>query len=50
MKALFGLILGGMAGVVAGLLLAPDSGEETRRKVMKHFQRESCCCCEKPAE
>ena len=32
-KALLGLILGITAGAVAGILLAPDSGTETRRKI-----------------
>lgn len=52
MRALFGLILGGMAGVIAGLLMAPKSGDETRRIIKDHFKQEgtSCCCCEPPAE
>lgn len=51
MRALLGIILGGMAGIIGGLLWAPRSGAETREKVMKHLKKESCCCCcETPAE
>ncbi len=32
-KAILGFILGITAGAVAGLLLAPSSGEETRKKL-----------------
>ncbi len=30
---LFGLFLGGLAGMVAGMLLAPERGEDTRQKL-----------------
>lgn len=32
-KVVLGFILGVAAGAVAGILLAPESGEETRRKI-----------------
>jgi gas vesicle protein len=32
-SVLVGLFLGGLAGVVTALLLAPQSGEETRRQI-----------------
>jgi gas vesicle protein len=32
-KVILGVICGAALGVVAGILLAPDSGEETRRKI-----------------
>lgn len=32
-KALLGFILGATAGALAGLLLAPSSGEDTRKKI-----------------
>jgi gas vesicle protein len=31
-----GLLLGGLAGAVAALLLAPRSGEKTRSQIQKH--------------
>jgi gas vesicle protein len=34
-KALFGLILGAAAGVAVGLLMAPQSGDRTRKKIKK---------------
>jgi gas vesicle protein len=34
-KGLAGVLIGITAGVVAGLLLAPNSGTETRRKIAK---------------
>ncbi len=33
MKLLPGIIVGAFAGVVAGILLAPESGEKTRKKL-----------------
>ena len=32
-----GIVIGAVAGVVAGLLLAPKSGKETRGAIMKQF-------------
>lgn len=32
-KVVLGFILGVAAGAIAGILLAPESGEETRRKI-----------------
>lgn len=32
-KVILGVLCGAALGVVAGILLAPDSGEETRRKI-----------------
>jgi gas vesicle protein len=34
-KILFSFLAGAAAGVVAGLLLAPESGKETRKKLAK---------------
>lgn len=34
-KILFSFLAGAAAGVVAGLLLAPDSGKEIRKKIAK---------------
>jgi gas vesicle protein len=34
-----GLVLGAMAGAAAGLLMAPSSGEETRRNLTKSARR-----------
>ena len=34
-----GLLLGAVAGAAAGLLMAPSSGEETRRKLRKGARR-----------
>lgn len=34
-KILFSFLAGAAAGVVAGLLLAPDSGKEIRKKIVK---------------
>jgi gas vesicle protein len=36
-KVLLSLIVGAAAGVAAGLLLAPDKGENTRKKVKDSF-------------
>lgn len=38
-KLVLGLVTGAVAGAVTALLLAPSSGEETRRKLMKTAQR-----------
>ena len=35
-RFLAGFIVGGAIGAVAGVLLAPRSGEETRKMLMKH--------------
>lgn len=35
MKLLPGIIVGAFAGVVAGILMAPESGENTRKKLAK---------------
>lgn len=35
---LFGVIIGAAAGTIAGLLLAPDSGEATRKKLIKNVE------------
>lgn len=32
-KLLLGLVIGASVGAIAGLLLAPDSGEKTRKKI-----------------
>lgn len=34
-KILFSFLAGATAGIVAGLLLAPDSGKEIRKKIAK---------------
>lgn len=34
-KILFSFLAGAAAGVIAGLLLAPDSGKEIRKKIAK---------------
>ena len=34
------VLLGGMAGVVAGLLLAPASGRESRRRLARSLARQ----------
>ncbi|GAB4126015.1 MAG: hypothetical protein OHK0045_10790 [Raineya sp.] len=34
-KILFSFLAGAAAGVVAGLLIAPDSGKEIRKKIAK---------------
>jgi gas vesicle protein len=34
-KALLGFIAGAAAGALAGILLAPDKGSETRKKISK---------------
>jgi len=36
-KVLLSLVVGAAAGVAAGLLLAPDKGENTRKKVKDSF-------------
>lgn len=33
MKLLPGIVVGALAGVVAGILMAPESGEKTRKKL-----------------
>jgi len=33
-KFLFGFILGALGGLAAGILLAPDSGKATRKKIV----------------
>jgi len=38
-KFLFGFIAGVAAGAVAGILLAPDKGSETRRKVAEKAKK-----------
>ena len=38
-KVLFGFVAGAMAGAVAALLLAPQSGEETREDLMEEADR-----------
>ena len=35
LNVLFGMLLGGVAGAVTMLLLAPQSGKETRRQIQK---------------
>ena len=35
MKLLPGIIVGALAGVAAGILMAPESGESTRKKLSK---------------
>lgn len=32
-----GLMLGGVVGVVVGLMLAPESGQKTRRELVERF-------------
>lgn len=34
-KVLLGILAGAAAGAILGILLAPDKGSETRRKIMK---------------
>lgn len=36
-KFLFGFVTGALAGATVGLLLAPDSGEETRKLIVDKF-------------
>lgn len=38
-KVLFAALVGAAAGAVAGVLLAPNSGEETRRKLREKGER-----------
>ena len=38
-KVLFAALVGAAAGAVAGIMLAPDSGEETRKKVKKSTKK-----------
>lgn len=38
-KVLFAAVVGAAAGAVAGILLAPDSGEKTRKKLTKESKR-----------
>jgi len=38
-KVLFAALVGAAAGAVAGVLLAPNSGEETRRKLREEGER-----------
>lgn len=33
-----GLLLGGVIGIVAGILYAPDSGKRTRRKIQRRSE------------
>lgn len=35
MKLLPGIVVGALAGVVAGVLMAPDKGETTRQRIAK---------------
>jgi len=35
-KVILGLIAGGCIGAIAGILLAPDSGNATRQKIVDH--------------
>jgi gas vesicle protein len=38
-KVIFALLAGAAAGTVIGLLIAPESGEETRKKLSKSAQK-----------
>ncbi len=38
-KLIFALIAGAAAGAVVGLLIAPESGEETRKKLAKSAEK-----------
>lgn len=38
-KVLFAALVGAAAGAIAGVLLAPASGEETRRKLREEGER-----------
>jgi gas vesicle protein len=38
-KVIFALLAGAAAGAIVGLLIAPESGEETRNKLAKSAQK-----------
>ena len=38
LKVVSGFVVGALAGVTAGLLFAPTSGQKTRKKIVKQFE------------
>ena len=39
MKSLSGIIVGALAGVAVGILMAPESGEKTRKKLAEDSEK-----------